>query len=202
MPTSGAPTTGPAYKSGDRLKVKIGDQDVDGTVETVDTATNKVTVKPMQGGTSFMIDMPAAGQPVVTKAAMDEYGPGEEGIRRSEQELYPALDRAPEPEFFDESSVEYMHYPHRYMSPDDYEVYQHYGKFRVQLDIDLEQSDIDMMLEYPTEFLGDLVGSDKRVGLTKDMHEQEGLEKPLLWLGADKKSVEGYWYSDEMTRNP
>lgn len=69
MPTSGAPTTGPAYKSGDRLKVKIGDQDVDGTVETVDTATNKVTVKPMQGGTSFMIDMPAAGQPVVTKAA-------------------------------------------------------------------------------------------------------------------------------------
>jgi hypothetical protein len=42
---------------------------VDGLVDKVDTATNKVTVKPSQGGTPFMIDMPAAGQPVVTKAA-------------------------------------------------------------------------------------------------------------------------------------
>ena len=65
---SGQPAGTPAYKTGDRLTVKIGTQDVDGTVEKVDTATNKAVIRPSQGGTTFMIDMPQQGQPVVTKA--------------------------------------------------------------------------------------------------------------------------------------
>lgn len=52
--------------------MKIGTQDVDGTVDKVDTGSNKVTVKPTQGGTPFMIDMPAQGQPIVTKAEMTD----------------------------------------------------------------------------------------------------------------------------------